>query len=30
MEEIGVLPKDEPESTGESDLATKATSAWIR
>jgi len=30
MDEIGVLPKDEPESTGENDAATRATSAWIR
>ncbi|HEY4356815.1 MAG TPA: FAD-dependent oxidoreductase [Acidobacteriaceae bacterium] len=30
MDEIGVLPKDEPESTGEGDLSTQAASAWIR
>jgi hypothetical protein len=30
IDEIGVLPKDEPESTGEGDLVTQAASAWIR
>jgi FAD dependent oxidoreductase len=30
MDQIGVLPKDEPESSGESDVAAQAASAWIR
>ena len=30
IEEIGVLPKDEPESTGEADLVTQTPSAWVR
>jgi hypothetical protein len=30
MDSIGLLPKEEPESSGEGDLSTKATSAWIR
>lgn len=30
IEEIGVLPKEEPESTGEADLVTQSASAWVR
>jgi hypothetical protein len=30
MEAIGILPKEEPESTGEGDLVAQAASAWIR
>lgn len=30
IEEIGVLPKEEPESTGEADLVTQTASAWVR
>jgi hypothetical protein len=30
IDEIGVLPKEEPESTGEADLVSQTASAWIR
>jgi FAD dependent oxidoreductase len=30
IDQIGVLPPNEPESTGEDDAATKVASAWIR